>query len=337
MKKVYRLLEQWVDQKLIPSAVLCINYQDTLIVNHAFGSAHIDTIYDIASLTKVTATLPSILLLMQASKLALDDRLVTHIPTFPHRDITIRHCLQHMTGLPGSLPYPQDRYATKNVWDDIYAQPLISKPGSIVRYSDLGMIWLGKVIENISGQSLSAYAQKHIYTPLNMQDTAFLPQLPEMNGRIAPTEWDDVNKQYLQGAVHDEVSYRLGGVSGSAGLFSTAKDLSNYARAWLYPMDYALFTTDSINQCFKLPIEARGLGWQVQDFTVPLACGENWPKGSFGHTGFTGTSIWIEPHKKLSVVLLTNAVHYGRQNKIVELRRQLHELIYDEVLNSVLD
>lgn len=331
MNKVYSLIQHWIESKLIPDAVIQIQLGDSVIGERAFGNATIDTLFDIASLTKVTATLPSLLLLEQASKLSLNDKLVTYITELAHSEVRISQCLQHTTGLPGSLPYPQNRYSSKDVWQEIFAQPLQSKPGEETRYSDIGMILAGLAVERVSNDSLSSFARRNIFEPLGMKNTQFLPDKQQFSS-IAPTEWDEERQQYLQGEVHDEISFRLGGVSGSAGLFSNAADLSIYAQAWLYPDRYPLLSSQSIKQCISSPIASRGLGWQVQDFTSSqLACGLIWPKGSFGHTGFTGTSLWIDPTLKLSVVFLTNAVHYGRNSTIIELRKILHEFIYETI------
>lgn len=334
MENIYALIDEWIESKQLPSAVIQVNLEGKVIGQKAFGDASIDTIFDIASLTKVTATLPALLWLEQSSQISFDDKLSTYLPNFQHKEVTILQCLQHRTGLPGSLPYPQNRYSTKDIWEEIWELPLQSKPGAEMRYSDIGMILAGKVVEIVSQQSLASFARKHVFQPLGMNDTKFLPE-EELIPFIASTEWDDQKEQFLKGVVHDEVSFRLGGISGSAGLFSTASDLSMYAQAWLYPEQYSFLTPQTISMCTAEPVESRGLGWQVQDSSgIPLACGPDWPKGSFGHTGFTGTSMWIEPSSKLSVVFLTNAVHYGRNTKMVELRKQLHQEIFHSIMNK---
>lgn len=330
MDKIYELIQQWIDDKRIPDAVLQINLEDKVIAQKAFGSAKLHTRFDAASLTKVAATLPSLLLLEQAGKLSLHDTLSTYIPDFQHTEVTLLHCLLHRTGLPGSLPYPQNRYSTNDVWQEIFTQPLIANPGEKMQYSDLGMTLAGLVVEKVAEQSLAVFAAKHIFEPLGMKHTQFNPDKQQLN-HIAPTEWDEQRQVYLHGQVHDEICYRLGGVSGSAGLFTTAEDLSLYARAWLNADSSPIFTPQTVKKCITQPVESRGLGWQVQDFTASLACGASWPYGSFGHTGFTGTSLWLEPSIKLLVVFLTNAVHYGRSMNIIELRKQLHTAIYNEI------
>lgn len=332
MNAIYSLISQWVEQKLLPSAVIRIMQNDKVVAEHAFGQATTGTMYDIASLTKVTATLPAILLLAQAKELSLQQTVSHFIPQFPHKQITLEHCLKHRTGLPGSLPYPQNRYSEANIWDEIFALPLLSLVGQQMRYSDVGMILVGKVIEMTSNQTLAEFAEQHIFKRLNMHNTLYCPP-QSMKQSIAPTEWDAATQTYLQGKVHDEVSFRLGGISGSAGLFSTAEDLSTYAGAWLYPEKYPLLANETIMAATQDATMSRGLGWQIQDFTTDqLSCGMKWAKGSFGHTGFTGTSLWIEPTQKVSVVFLTNAVHFGRETKIIELRKLLHDEIYKELL-----
>ena len=331
MQHIYSLIESWVEAKRLPSAVIQVELDGETIALRAFGEATLQTRFDIASLTKVTATLPSILLLEQANEVSLNDTISSFIPQFPHTNVTLLHCLLHRTGLPGSLPYPQNRYSKEDIWHEICSRPLLSQPGDEMRYSDIGMILVGKVIEVVTNQSLSTFADQQVFKPLNMLHTLFTPS-EQLHSSIAPTEWDDVTATYLQGHVHDEVSYRLNGISGSAGLFSTANDLSRYASMWLCPETYNLLSKATITKSISQPIDSRGIGWQVQDgTTTQLACGSSWPRGSFGHTGFTGTSLWLEPSSKLSVVFLTNAVHYGRQNHIIELRKILHQEIYNTI------
>lgn len=332
MNAIYSLISQWIEQKLLPSAVIRITQNDKVLAERAFGDAAINTMYDIASLTKISSTLPSILLLSQANEISFSQTIHHFIPQFPHKEITLEHCLKHSTGLPGSLPYPQNRYSTANIWDEICALPLLTPAGQQMKYSDVGMILVGKVVEAVSGQTLAAFSKQNIYEPLKMNNTLYCPP-HSIKLTIAPTEWDETTNSFLQGEVHDEVSNRLGGISGSAGLFSTVKDLSTYAGAWLYPEKYPLLLEESINAATRHPSMSRGLGWQMQDYsTDQLACGTKWAEGSFGHTGFTGTSLWIEPTQKVTVVFLTNAVHFGRENQIVRLRKQLHDEVYKVLL-----
>ncbi|MEK0317696.1 serine hydrolase domain-containing protein [Cohnella sp. 56] len=325
MDKCDRLLRSWVEERMVPGAVLDVRRGGEVLFSGGYGGAAESTIFDVASLTKVIVTLPSVLLLAQASELSLGDPVSKYVPAFRHDEVTIEQCLRHTSGMPGAIPGFRERHATRDIRQELLAQELKSKPGERVAYSDLGMILMGWVVSAVSGMSLDLFAEESIFRPLGMKDSRFNPP-PEWKERIAPTEWS--GDAYLQGEVHDETCYRLGGVSGNAGLFSTADDIVRYAQAWLNPEANAWLDRAWIEASLADPVEARGLGWQVQDgHNDALACGPTWPIGSFGHTGFTGTSLWIDPTSELTVVLLTNAVHYGRDNPIRQLRPLLHEAI----------
>jgi len=329
MKEIHTLIAGWVREGKLPSAVIDIRMSNQLKYQAAFGKAALSTIYDAASLTKVAVALPSIMLLMQRSMLALTDSVQKHIPEFRHPEVTIEHCLRHESGLPGSLPGFKERYTTRDVRAEIFAQELQFTPGSRMLYSDVGMILIGWIVERVSGMSLDQFAKEELWKPLGLKDCCFNP--PEAQRQaIAPTEWD--GNRFLQGEVHDETAYRLGGVSGSAGLFATASDLADYAQLWLYPERFGLLSRETIDLCTKHPVHERGICWQVQDLTEStLSCGKSWPLGSFGHTGFTGTSLWIDPSRELTVVFMTNAVHLGRDNVIRELRPVLHDAIFEAI------
>jgi CubicO group peptidase (beta-lactamase class C family) len=331
METISKLINRWVQDKRIPGAVLDVRFKGRQQVQASYGSAELTTLYDVASLTKVVVTLPAIMNLLQASKLSLSDPVQQYIPEFRHDKVTIGHCLQHTSGLPSSLPGYRERYAARDVRQEILSQALDFEPGERVQYSDLGMILAGWLISRISGKSLDVFAKDGIFKKLGMTDSCFNPPAA-WKDRIAPTEWD--GSKYIAGEVHDETCYRLGGVSGSAGLFSSAGDLSLYAQCWLYPERYSLLTRGWIESCTKSPFEGRGIGWQVQDGRdSTLACGPGWPIGSFGHTGFTGTSLWIDPVREITVVFLTNAVHYGRDNPIKQLRPILHEAVMASLID----
>ncbi|BFH63632.1 serine hydrolase domain-containing protein [Paenibacillus azoreducens] len=327
IEKAHQLLESWVAEKKIPGAVVDVRIGDRMKWQAAYGTAALDTIFDVASLTKVAVTLPGIMMLVESSKLSLQDPVQKYIPEFRHGGVTIEHCLKHISGLPAGIPDFEERYSTVDAMQQIFEVDLEAAPGERVNYSDLGFILLGWIISRLTGQSLDSFAQDAIFTPLGMKDSCFNPS-QALHKRIAPTEWD--GSKYILGEVHDETSYRLGGAVGSAGLFTTAEDLSEYAGAWLYPEQCSLLTKETVETCITSVFDGRGLGWQVQGSPgVTLSCGPHWPAGSFGHTGYTGTSLWINPVDKMSVVFLTNAVHYGREslNVFRELRPILHEAV----------
>lgn len=331
MDTLNRLINSWIREKRIPGAVLDIRVKNKKRVQCSFGSSSLSTLFDVASLTKVVVTLPAVMLLVQSSKLSLSSPVQQFIPEFRHAEVTIGHCLQHTSGLPASLPGYRERYAGRDVRQEILSQALEFEPGSRVQYSDLGMIILGWIVSLVTGKNLDIFAKDEIFAPLGLTDCRFNPP-GNWKDRIAPTEWD--GGKYILGEVHDETCYRLGGVSGSAGLFASAEDLARYALCWLYPERFPLLARTNVDACTKFPFEGRGLGWQIQDgCDSTLACGPNWSIGSFGHTGFTGTSLWIDPVRELVVVFLTNAVHYGRDNPI----RQLRPILHDAIISSFID
>jgi CubicO group peptidase (beta-lactamase class C family) len=333
-----RLISVWIKNKQIPGAVVDVRMGDRRHIRFSGGHLFSDkasqpmtmsTVFDAASLTKVVVTLPSIVQLAQSGKLLLSDPIQKYVPKFRHDRVTIRHCLQHTSGLPADVPGYRNRHATGDLLREIVEQPLEFEPGRRVLYSDPGMILLGVIVSLVADQPLQDYAREHIFTPMGMHNSSFNP--PESwKDRIAPTEWSETG--YLHGVVHDEKAHRLGGASGSAGLFTSAEDLSRYALGWLYPERYPLLSPEWVKKCFEAPIEQRGWGWQVwQGQEEILSCGKNWSIGSFGHTGFTGCSLWIDPVRELTVVFMTNAVHLGRDNAIRQLRPQLHDAVLSAI------
>jgi CubicO group peptidase (beta-lactamase class C family) len=351
MDSINKLVQSWVALRKIPGAVLEISLGGKLRWSKAWGSysdgtitrpIYTHTIFDAASLTKVTATLPALLLLIERHQLSLDDKVKRFIPGFRYEEMSIRQLLQHSSGLPADLP-SIDRYEPRTIMQ----QELIYEPGTQAVYSDLGFILLGRIIEELTRETLAVFATREIFTPLAMKDTLFLPG-PSLRERIAATEsneyangnvhsyiGNDVNCKngFIVGEVHDEKCYQMGGISGSAGLFTTAGDLVKYGESWL--ADDSLISTKQRTACVTAPFQGRGLGWEVwQGQTATPSCGQQWPMGSYGHTGFTGTSLWIEPQNKLVVVFMTNAIHFGRSNPIRELRPLLHGAIYSSLITT---
>jgi CubicO group peptidase (beta-lactamase class C family) len=328
MDKARELIRSWVDGGLLPGGVLVVGGLQGERCAEAFGSARMDTVFDLASLTKVVATLPVVLSLIAAGKLSLDDPAAAFIPGFRHRQVTIRHLLSHSSGLSADLPWQPRHAANRDIRSEILAQPLVFDPGSRAVYSDLGMILLGWIAETAAGDRLDRLARKYVFEPLGMKDTMFRPPA-SLADRIAPTEV--VDGVPVHGEVHDEKCFQLGGICGSAGLFSTALDVAKYARWWLErgPVQGMNIPPDLMESCIRPIVGNRGLGWEVWSGNgEPPACGERWSIGSFGHTGFTGTSLWIDPTARGYAVFLTNAVHFGRRNRIREMRPALHSVIY---------
>lgn len=341
MNNVDRLVQGWVKDRLLPGAVLDISICNRFRFQKAYGSyldnqgaehpIRLDTLFDIASLTKVTATLPAALLLASQGKLSLDAKVQQYLPEFRHPAVTLRHLLMHASGLSPNLPFQPRSVPRPGLIAEIFAKELDYSPGTDMQYSDLGMILLGLVIERTSGESLDRFVQRTLFEPLGMNSTTFRPDA-ELQNRIAATE--RVDGAFVIGEVHDEKCHHLGGVCGSAGLFSTAGDLARYAGWWLQPERSGILPPDVMREAVTDPIRGRGLGWEVwHDASRVPSCGRSWPTGSFGHTGFTGTSLWIAPQQGLSVVFLTNVVHFGRNHRLRELRPILHEAVWSSCIS----
>jgi len=324
----------------IPGAVLIVQQQHRRILSKSYGAYTAEdlskqiisknTLFDLASLTKVVATLPAILLLISRNKLNLMDSVQKHLPNFRFPHITIQHLLQHSSGLPAGLEPSVKRHQQRDIMQEVLACDVIGQPNEKVRYSDIGMILLGKTIENVAGLPFQNFVEQEILKPWGMHNTSF--RLSEQKRReAAATEM--VAGKFVQGIVHDEKALLLGGVAGSAGLFSCAEDLAKYAEYWLGITQQSTIPVEWMELAFTKTIDNRGLGFEVWNGDRSSFCfGRGWTKGSFGHTGFTGTSIWMDPVKKAFVILLTNAVHYGRNTNIRGIREKLHTMIYENLI-----
>ena len=264
------------------------------------------TMYDLASLTKVVATTAAAMVLVDRGKLRLDERVTHYLPSFSGGEkdqVTIRDLLTHHSGLPAGRDLPRNA-GPESARQAILATSLVHAPGSEYEYSDLGLDVMGFVIERITHEPLDQFVQRAVYAPLGMRSTMFRPA-PWLRGYIAPTE-----TTVARGEVHDPTARALGGVAGNAGLFSTASDLAVFAQLMLdggAAGNTRLFA-DSVVQEFTKPGPGwRGLGWQ----TCPGdgSCGHYLSTRAFGHTGFTGTSMWVDPERDLIVIVLTNWIH----------------------------
>ncbi|WP_240338289.1 serine hydrolase domain-containing protein [Peribacillus alkalitolerans] len=329
-----------IDTKEMPGAALAIVTKDKLLFQKAFGNAHsekklpisTETIFDLASLTKVCATLPAILHLIETGSLDLNDRISRFLPFFAQHEITIKHLLTHSSGLPASLNFHRKNYSLEEAVHDISNLFKSLEPQEKVIYSDLNYIILGFLVEKISSMNLSEYARKHIFEPLEMIDTYFNPAA-KLKKRIAATEYREHLQDFQWGSVHDENATAFGGISGHAGLFSTLGDLTKYAQCLLNKGTYKgkeIFSPFTLEASFRNYTENlgiyRGLGWQLVDNDLSPV-GHIFPQDSIGHTGFTGTSFWFNSRLGFAVILLTNRVHYGRETDIIRFRKIVHSLI----------
>lgn len=342
-RAVQKFIEQSIEQNVLPGAVLCIANEKEILFKKAFGKAHVkkdivmkeNTLFDIASLTKVVVTTPAILILLEQGLLDLDDSVAHYFSELQgqHEEVTIKHLLTHTSGFQPEVRF----YLQSNVQKsplEVIAQIQNRKAiGSEVIYSDVNYILLGKLVEKITEESLHIFAEKNIFLPLKMKHTLFDPP-PDLQAKIAATEYRDHLQDYQWGDVHDENANYFGGVSGHAGLFSTAEDLACYAQAFMkgHPSIISEGTKRISKQTYTSGLdEQRGLGWQL--YSTPIFSGQYLQDG-FGHTGFTGTSMWISDEQEIAIILLTNRVHFGRKCNIQRFRRIVHNLIALEVENS---
>lgn len=297
-----------------------------------------DTIFDAASLTKVVATLPSIMLLIEREQVKLDAPVKDYLPEFASKVITVKHLLTHTSGLPAGIPKDLTNLDWKGYDAGIRhacACTSDTAPGTAFRYSDVNFILLGEIVHRVSGRSLDAFAKDEIFAPLKMSSTTFKPDTSLLQ-RIAPTENDEHGK-LLRGVVHDPTSRRMGGVAGHAGLFSTAGDLARYARLMLRGEveGVRLFKPETLRllQTAQTPgtlPERRALGWDI-DTKYSRPRGLVYPVGSFGHTGFTGTAMWMDPSSDSFYVLLTTRLHPDGKGDV----RDLYEDIGTQVGQAV--
>ena len=294
----------------------------------------LDTVFDLASLTKVVATLPAVFKLLENGLIRLDDPVSYFIPKFGQfgkEQIKIRHLLTHTSGLPAHRQYYQRSLNTEQILESIYQQELEVPTGSKVIYSDLGLITLYKLIEIVTGEQFEDFVKREIFEPLEMTETDFTPKFER--SRYAATEFTPKLDDYKCGIVHDENAESMGGISGHAGLFSTVRDLANFASmvendgVFKNKRILSRSTLQLARQNFTaFDREFRGLGWILKS-PESSSCGDLFSPLSYGHTGFTGTSIWFDPEIKLHVILLTNRIHFGRQDEILRIRPRLHNMI----------
>jgi beta-N-acetylhexosaminidase len=355
LQPAFEVMNRAIADGAIPGGVLAVGVHDQLIVR-PFGkltrgakspAVTADTLYDMASLTKVIVTTTSVMILVQQKHLDLDTPVARYLPEWAaaaksdldptwRARVTIRNLLLHDSGLPAHRDFYKQAKGHDAVLALVLAEPLVHQPGTKVEYSDLGFILLGEIVQRLTGISLDEYARQHIFSPLGMNASLFNPPR-KLWPTIAPTENDvDFRKRLLQGEVHDENAWAMGGVSGHAGLFSTAGDTAIFAQMILNGGIYAhrrILTRATIQQFTArqaIGDAARTLGWDT--VTQPSSSGHYFSPNSFGHTGFTGTSLWIDPDRDLFVILLTNRVNPTRANEQI---RQLRPAVHDAIMQAL--
>ena len=288
----------------------------------------IDTLYDMASCTKVVATTTMILKLMEENIISLDDNVSKHLIDFPYDNITIKHLLTHTSGLPGDDKRYKECKNKEELVKFMYTLPLNNEPGKVVEYSDFGYITLGLIIEKYKG-NIETYANELIFKPLGMNNTMYNPYLKNRKQDCACAELTEA-RGLIQGEVHDGKAYILNGLSGNAGLFSCVKDLGKFCKMMLNDGAPILKkeTIDLLKHSYTQGLNlSRTLGWIFSDKTS--SCGDQVSEISLYHTGFSGTSIYIDYVNKLAIILLVNRVHPSRNDSesILEFRKEVHNRI----------
>jgi uncharacterized protein YbbC (DUF1343 family)/CubicO group peptidase (beta-lactamase class C family) len=339
-----------VEDGAFPGGVVAVGHRGTLAHLYPFGrlsydadapAVEADTIYDLASLTKVVATTTMAMILVDEGRLDLDEKVQDFLPLFRGPDkekVTVRHLLTHRSGVDWWAPLYEEIEGPEAYLERIQAMELAYEPGTDYTYSDLGMILLGEILARVSGQPLEEFVRQRVFAPLAMTDTLYRPGEDRL-ARIAPTELDEWRGRMVRGEVHDENAFALGGVAPHAGLFSTAGDLSRFAQMLLnggvlaHRRIVSRDTVELFTRCAGDEGSTRALGWDTKSPENSTA-GSFFSPRSFGHTGFTGTSMWIDPDRELFLILLTNRVHPTRENQLI---RQARPAVADAVINALSD
>jgi CubicO group peptidase (beta-lactamase class C family) len=356
LARVQNVVAQAVENGAAPGAVALVARRGKIVLERAFGKMTYEkdaakvtpeTLYDIASLTKVVLTTTLSMILYERGLLDLESPVERYVPEFRGEGkerVLVKDLLAHS----GGLLWWTDLYrkfegktreeSKRGYMSTIYEMPLDYPPRSKTVYSDLGILLLGEILERVTGKELEDLARTEILDPLEMKDAMYRPPA-SLRYRIAPTEQDSWRGRLVHGEVHDENAFGLGGVAPHAGLFSTARDLGAFAqmmlnggayggRRLLNPATIALFT----RRANLVEGASRALGWDTP--SAPNSAGALFSPSSYGHTGFTGTSLWIDPERELFAILLTNRVHPTRENaKIFELRPAFHDAVIEALGN----
>ena len=348
MAEVDRVLDRFVAEKAFPGGVLAVGHHGALVHLRPFGrltydddapAVTEDTIYDLASLTKVVATTTMAMILVDEERLDLDSPVQDFLPRFTgegKENVTVRHLMTHSSGVDWWAPLYKEVQGQDAYLERIQAMDLVYAPGSSTKYSDLGLILLGEILERVAGEPLDAFVQRRVFEPLGMPDTRFRPE-PELPARIAPTELDPWRGRVLRGVVHDENAHALGGVAPHAGLFSTAGDLARFVQMMLnggvleHHRLFSRATVESFTRKAGIADSSRALGWDTKS-PEKSSAGTLFSANSYGHTGFTSTSIWIDPERQLFVILLTNRVHPSRDNIMI---RKVRPAVADAVVRAL--
>lgn len=345
-----RVLREGIRAGGFPGAAVVVGRRGAAVWKKGFGtqgwgigspSVSTDrTIYDLASLTKVIATTTAAMILYDEGRLQLDSKVANYLPGFEGRwkdEVTVRLLLEHRGGLPAGRDLWRIAATPVEARRAVIETPLAYRPGRYFEYSDLGADLLGMVVETVAGVPLNLFLQQRVFRPLGMYDTGFLPP-DSVHDRVAPTEVSPPRGYPLQGQVHDENAYALGGVAGHAGLFGTADDLAVFAQMMLNGGVYngMRIVSDSTVRLFtQRAAGSRALGWEMAEGRH--GAGAYLSPAAYGHVGFTGTSIWIDPQRDMFVILLTNRVHAARARRPATVIADVRSDLADAAALSVTD
>jgi serine-type D-Ala-D-Ala carboxypeptidase len=348
----FSILRDAIEQRAFPGAALAVAHRGKLVASHGFGQFTYDepapaitrdTVFDLASITKAVATTTMAMLLFERGTLKLEASVTQLLPEFvtlspPHQKpkreaVTVRMLLAHSSGLPAYEKLFEFTHDPKELLRAAMTTPLAATPGTRAEYSDIGFILLGETLQRIAGEPLDQFAQREIFDRLGLTRTWFVPPL-DMRSQIPPTEDDRTfRKRIIQGEVNDENAWVMGGVSGHAGMFASATDLATFAECLLKggtPLvkasTLALFTRREESTHGT----SRALGWDTPSH--PSSSGTLFAPTSYGHLGFTGTSLWIDPKRHLSVTLLTNRTWPDRSSQRI---REVRPLLHDAVIEAI--
>jgi CubicO group peptidase (beta-lactamase class C family) len=364
-------LQGAVEDGTFPGAVLAVRHQEVLVYERAIGQrflapspvpATTQTLYDLASLTKPLATTTAIVFLAQQGRLTLESRVDDWIDALRGTalgGVTLIHLLTHSSGLPGWRPFYErlcadgilcdgcvdHERAKEAVISYIRDESLLYPPGTRSLYSDLGFMLLGFIVERITNESLAMFCERQLFAAVGATPLAFVPDAKKGERRfgveypIAATEHDAWRGRLLCGEVHDENAFALGGIAGHAGLFGTARAVLAISSAWLsaYEGRQSILDAGFVRRCVArhtaVPHSSWALGWDTP--SAPSSAGTWFSDISFGHLGYTGTSLWVDPACRLEVVLLSNRVHPTRRNeRIKQFRPQIHDVVYQTIVRT---
>lgn len=350
LESIDRVIQRGIKAGGYPGAAVVVGRKGAAVWQKGFGnlswssvSGSVDpdrTIYDVASLSKVIGTTTAVMVLYDEKKIDLDAPVFRYLPAFSgglKDEVTVRELLTHRSGLPAGRDLWRKARSPQEARDMVLATPLEYRPNTAYIYSDLGADVLGMIVEEVSGERLDQFLTKRVFGPLGMHDTFYRPS-DSLRYRIAPTEVTPPRGYPLRGEVHDENAYALGGIAGHAGLFSTAADLSVFAQMMLNGGSYdgvQIISDSTVGLFTRRAAGHRALGWDTAD--GDYGSGKYLTERAYGHTGFTGTSIWIDPDREMFVVLLTNRVHAAKAQRPAKIIADIRSDLSDAAVLAVMD